>query len=521
MQTPGNLPFLLAIGLAAGSLLFYFSGAFLSRLTASEESDIVGFNLDVPSGQNMQDLFAVSLVSAGTSLSTVFSFFLTNAWRFGIGLLICPALFALGNWVMFLLYRRGKALGYFEEGSTPENRGSSGLLPYLGEILSGSKAVGYFLKFIVSLNLLALIVLELTFGIKILSYLTQGLPLAQVTGNGVQFAVFGFFVILLLGYVFIGGFRAVVASDVWQYKVIKLAILVTLVSLLAYPFSSRPPQFNWHPLLTPDPRALFGFILNASIVNLFGPLSLEPSWQRFRAFRGRTELRQAVRSSIQRSFLLWSGLIAIAMTLQAMAPKHLDNIAVVLEFVRSLRSPWFPMFVFPILTAAALSAFYSTSDTSVSALLYLGEYSRQGKVMRDRKGLPASYYANMLVILTVTVMVYAVVTILEVNSLSLVFAVFSSLVIIAPTVMLTARLRPYDARLVGPSRSAHVLASLASGFVAFWAWALFGFITRNELIVASAILPGLLAAGIPAFVLLQKERNIERKVESPCYMKNS
>src|SRR5690349_25151420 len=93
-----NFSYWLALLLSIGSLCFYLLGAVWWRLTCNPSGDIrFDFNLAVPEFADKEKLFAIALVSAGTSLSTVFLFFLSAGTLFGAWLLLCPLFFAGGN----------------------------------------------------------------------------------------------------------------------------------------------------------------------------------------------------------------------------------------------------------------------------------------------------------------------------------------------------------------------------------------------------------------------------------------
>src|SRR5260370_29639533 len=91
-------PYWFALALSAGFLAAYFAGAIISRLTLTSEGKTRrSFNLGLPPSRSPGELFAISLVSAATTLSTVFVFFLTTPRVYGIHLLACPASFAIGT----------------------------------------------------------------------------------------------------------------------------------------------------------------------------------------------------------------------------------------------------------------------------------------------------------------------------------------------------------------------------------------------------------------------------------------
>ncbi len=98
-------------------------------------------------------------------------FFLTAGTIFGWWLFLAPALYGIGNWVMYKTYTRINELGYFKE--SKDFRGATGLVPYIGQRLTGSRGIGWLLVLLSALNLLAVIVLELTIGVEVIGYLTK------------------------------------------------------------------------------------------------------------------------------------------------------------------------------------------------------------------------------------------------------------------------------------------------------------------------------------------------------------
>jgi hypothetical protein len=281
-----SFSFWFALALAMGSLFFYLAGAFWNRTLSREDEDRrIGFNLALPDIGKPESLFSTALVSAGTAISTAVVFFLATGASYGWWLLLCPLMFAAGNWLMLKAHGRINDLGYFVE-SPGVKKGVAGLIPYLGERLSGNRKVGWLLALFSLINLTAVLVLELRVGVEIFGYLAFhafGVPVSTRT----EFLLFTLSVLLLLGYVFVGGFRAVISSDVWQMKAMRWAVLATLGSLV-FKLSQSTGSLNLASLDSHLPLAVVGgFILHIVLVNLFAPLSQEASWQRFRAFSAR------------------------------------------------------------------------------------------------------------------------------------------------------------------------------------------------------------------------------------------
>jgi hypothetical protein len=505
----GRLSYWLALVLSIGSLLMYLSGAIWLRLTTQTARDPrFDFNLGIPQSDNQDKLFATALVSAGTSLSTVFLFFLGSGRLFGAWLLLCPIFFGAGNWLMFMVYRKALRFGYFTSPSGLSRQ--TGLIPFLATRLTNNEAIGWLVTLMSVLNLTAVLVLELVVGVDVLGYLSSH---TLFTGQRYLFdlPLFSLSVLLLLGYVFVGGFRAVVASDVWQMKAMCWAIGLALVAFsLAYFHASVLPHWNMSPTLAAP--ALLGFMINVALGNLFIPLSQESSWQRFRAFSesANLHLKKAMLLSVRNATLLWLGLIALSFLIQSTVPgsdnSQLSTMSGVLETLRTVNDTFFPFFVFPIMTVAALSAMYSTSDTSVSAILYLLEFKSDRNSSNEDKRLPLRYHLSMFGLFLAALAAYAFVRIwFHPSILQLVFSVFSNLVVVTPTVFCTALMPPAVNDDTG--RAIYVLFSICLGLVGFWLCTISGFILGSDYLWLNqlAILVGLVAALIPILPLWYRE----------------
>lgn len=523
-----NFSFWFAMILALGSLLFYITSALWFRTFSKEIADRTeDFNLGIPTSSNNNDTFSISLIAAGTSLSTVFVFFLTAGSMFGWWMILSPIMFAVGNAIMFKVYNRINAKGYFVE-NCRNIRGVTGLIPYLGKAVSGNNSVGWIVLVLSVFNLLSVLTLELIVGVEVFGYLSSNTFGTSSSSIG-EFLVFLFSIMLLLGYVYVGGFRAVVASDIWQMKAIKWAIFITIISLVIFVFNMNDKEVSLSLLnRTPPNIVLIGFILNVILANCFAPMSQEASWQRFRAFSNSKgiALDKAMLLAISQSLLLWIGLIVLSFSLSLAIPPgsgvELTSMSNALEVLRTLNSWWFPLFVFPVMTVAALSAMYSTADTSVSALLYLIEYFRYthnkhtNEIQNER--IKSSYLLSMMLIFLVCIGSYFFVRIwFNPTILQLVFSVFSNLVVIAPTVLTAAIFAPASPNMEqSQKRTPFIITSLALGFVAYWSSTVMALILGGEYLWLSqlSIVIGLAGAIIPVMPLwISSNKKINYKVQ--------
>jgi hypothetical protein len=485
-------------------------------MTSDDGGGALTFNLGVPEGQDYTQLFGTSLAAAGTPLSTVVALFLLNGGILGLRLLLCPLFFAVGMYVTYWVYLKAKSNGYFSGGTAPNRYGYVGLVPFLGKTLTGSANVGYAIVALCALPLIGLLTLEIAFGIQIIEYITAGAFQISEDIKWRAFFIFAIFIVLLLGYVFVGGFRAVLRSDVWQYKLIQVAVVLTLATLFVLSFQKHLKP-DWA-LLWPKQEnpVLVGFYVPVIFVNLVLPMGLISSWQRFRAFEYiGVDIRRALLSGLRRTALLWIGLIAVGLYLVIFRIDSAGSSLASLFDALQNQGAWCQYFVFPILTVAALSAMYSCSDTCVSALLYLIEYAQSGKPNRQSMTrLSSNYYWAMGLILVMTLVSYWFLRIRypqDINAAPLfriAVALYANLSVLAPTLVLTAFLPPALSGAQMTQRTRYIMISLLFGSTIFWGCLLLGF--RNPLWAQCATVPALLSSALPVWLLFRRERRTLR-----------
>jgi hypothetical protein len=499
----GVFPYLFALLLSGGSLLIYLLGAVVSRYGLEKDGRTTrAFNLGVPATQNPETLFAVSLAAAQTTFSTVFVVFLTGGPHLGFHLLYCPIAFAFGNWFMLQVYRRIDAQGYIDRSSI------SGLIPYFFYRLTRNRFISYFVAALCLLPIVAILALELHYGIPVLDYLGQRvLPLVSVAESAVhplygaifRYAVFACFMVFLLGYVFVGGFRAVVTSDVWQYRIMLTTLSLALLSVAVLVIRNRH-ALSWE-TLGQSSGSLISFYVGVTIIDLFQPLCFATTWQRFRAFRDRsTNFDVAVVRASSKVVLLWFMLIFIGVGMQLVSPAP-PNDDLTRFFDRVAQTNlWFRLFVFPLLILAGFSGMYSSADTCVSALLYLTETNRGWRVEPLGEDVPLRRHYNWVMggIFLLTSSMYLFVRHTSRDPAQIALMIFGNAVILAPALLLITTLAPSASEKEGRLRSAYIGASVTIGFIAYW------FVTC--VFPNWSIASGLLTAAVPAYLLLRRER---------------
>jgi hypothetical protein len=505
-STFGPFPYIFALLLAGGSLATYLVGALVSRFALERDGRTSrSFNLAIPATKNPEALFAVSLAAAQTTLSTVFVVFLTDAGTLGLHLLYCPLAIAVGNWLMLYVYRQMDERGHLNRSSL------SGLIPYFANRVTGTSAVSYALLVFIVVPLVALLALELHYGYIYLSYLGHlGHPPAFDPNvfDTRSVGLFTVFMVLLLGYVFVGGFRAVVTSDVWQYRIMSVTLTFVFLSVLGLVITRQ--NLNWSNLPNPPWRAVVPFYVSVTMINLFQPLCFATSWQRFRAFRDHsTDFTVAIRRATGRVAYLWVMLIFIAVGLQLASPGPVgEQLPHFLDRLIGLNSTWFALFVFPLITMAGFSGMYSSSDTCVSALLYLTESVRawRGSAQApDDVPLRRHYYWVMLGLFGLTFAVYEFFEYKQQDPTQIALVLFGNAVVLAPTIILLSRCDAPAEEAQARLRSVHILASLGLGGAMYWSMVYLG---RADW---ETQLSGLAGSLIPICVLLFRERRFSGK----------
>jgi hypothetical protein len=404
---------------------------------------------------------------------------------------------------MLAVYKRIDAKGYIDHSSI------SGLIPYLVYKFAKSRFISMYVSAICVLPIVAILALELHYGIPVLDHLGQKafpfISFGELGAHPLSVAVmsssiFTCFMAFLLGYVFIGGFRAVVTSDVWQYRIMVTTLSLISLSVVGLVLSWRH-ALHWEAVGHSNGH-LVAFYLGVTIIDLFQPLCFATTWQRFRAFRDRsTDFTVAITRATTKVSFLWIMLIFIGVGLQLVSPAPPnENLAHFLDRVAALNI-WFQLFVFPLLILAGFSGMYSSSDTCVSALLYLTETNRAWRLasLRDDAPLRRHYYWVMAGIFLLTSCMYVFVKQTKLDPAQIALTIFGNAVVLAPTILLITKLAPCTSEYEGHIRSGYIGTSVVAGFFAYWLATL----AYPDWAIAS----GLLVAAVPAYLLLIRDRS--------------
>jgi len=387
--------------------------------------------------------FQHTLVAGGTSLATVLVFFLTTGRLYGFLFLVNLATFILGQYLFFRLAEKSQAdLQRFTT------------LSEWVRAKTGSSYLFWIIRLITISAFAGVLFVEVLLGVAIFDYFVA-IPNSEF---------YGFFAIslLMLVYIALGGFTAVVESDSWQFKLISTAAGCLIVFLLLF----YRPEGGWSAGEALLPSAgvfeMITLVLNATIVNLTLPLCQLSSWQRVSAAGNWVTVRKNFTKGLWKIAAVWLAFIAFSWGV-AGGQEDLSSIMGLLDLLRSY-GPVASFVLYPLIFVGLVSALLSTADSAVMAITLEAFYDEdsRGHSWRKQRLRYVLFSATILGLLGIGFWVFH-------GSASkyfvhLVFVLFSQVIVMFPLMW----------SLVNPSvrlskRGQRVVAfGILAGFAAVW-----------------------------------------------------
>ena len=159
--------------------------------------------------------FSATLIASGTSLATVVFFFLTTGKMYGLWLIIAPISYSFG----LLLLKR-----IFEKISNEIPYDQLGTISQFLEYRTGSKLLGLLADLCSVLGFIAILLIEVIIGVQIFNYFVEV--------ENIQLFAFISIMVIISVYVLHGGYRAVIESDQWQYRLMVAGIYILFFYVL-------------------------------------------------------------------------------------------------------------------------------------------------------------------------------------------------------------------------------------------------------------------------------------------------
>lgn len=158
--------------------------------------------------------------------------------------------------------------------------------------------------------------------------------------------------IVVLSYLLMAGFKAVVKTDVLQY--IAMILILGLLVLISFSGSTIPmSELN---IFTVDPGTMIGFFL----VGIMFPFSMPDLWQRVYSSKSKTALKRGILLSALVYSIFGAMLSLIALTIKAKIPGADPDLALIIGFKQFL-----PAGILGLSVVLLFAAIMSTVDTGI------------------------------------------------------------------------------------------------------------------------------------------------------------
>ena len=405
--------------------------------------------------------YSRSTVSAGVSLATVILALINLAPFLGLGLLVTIGSYA----VSFLFLRWGAAT------ILRANPANDTLQGWLGSAYD-SKGVRLTALLFSFVGYVSIFSMELLVGVTVLE--------PFVGKNVMAFALI--YLIFMITYSVISGFRAIVATEQWQFRFVAaaVAVLVLLGPMLAFGGEKPVPLGEIAAGLLHKWAAPWAFVVGIICMNLPAPFADAATWQRLCATRSEEDARRGLGSAVPWFILIWGGLIVCASLIGGISAHTgafdpaksslMNHLMATLAQGGALKLALLFLFVLGL-----FSAMITTADSLllVSAQMFVQDLRRiqpSKDSAANALGLRTARTA-LAVIGLLSFTVFALFQWLKFDVVQLIFAIYGAHIALFPSVFAALFLKRY-LRLEKAWLGAAL--STALGFIAGWGSALFG-----------------------------------------------
>jgi len=246
--------------------------------------------------------YSRSTVSAGVSLATVILALVNLAPFLGLSLLV-----TVGSYALSFVILRWAAATILE--ANPTNNTLQG---WLGTAY-GSNAVRMTALVFSFVGYISIFSMELLVGVTVLE---------PFMGKNVLAFAF-IYLLFMIAYSLISGFRAIVATEQWQFRfvVVAVAVLVALVPVLATTAATPVSVGEVFGSLFNKWTAPWTFVLGIICMNVPAPFADAATWQRLCATRSVEDARKGLGRAVPWFVFIWGGLILCASLIAGIAIK--------------------------------------------------------------------------------------------------------------------------------------------------------------------------------------------------------
>ncbi|MCM1983150.1 sodium:solute symporter family transporter [Lyngbya confervoides] len=470
--------------------ILYFSVAYRERRNVLNIRDFFPLKRSISTGE-----YRSTTVAAGMSLATVIIAFINLAPALGITLFVSVITYSLSFVLLYFCADRIMR-------ANPQN---DTIQAYLGKSY-GSYSVKNIALIFSLIGYISIFSMELLVGVTVLE---------PFLGAG-TFVFSLVYLIFIIIYTLMSGYRAVIATDKWQLRFILVSIASLLV--LAIVETQQAPAVDvlstfssvatsWVPA--------WAFIIGIAVINLPAPISDAGTWQRLCST---TDSQSAKRGLIQISrffAILWAIIVIFACYYGRIAaatgfdPTQ-ETLMTHIMRIFATSGPGFIILLF-FFVLGLFSAMISTAD---SLLIVVGQFFsidilKLNPEDTEPQRMMQKARISTAAIAIISFVIFTILKFLQFDVVQLVFAIYGAQLAMFPSVFFSLFFSErFNLRKVRYAAS----SSIFSGFIGGWASALYGRFSGDSNWLFNAPATALVAS-LVVFILLASPELISPKRE--------
>jgi Na+/proline symporter len=405
------------------------------------------------------DQYGRSTAAAGISLATVILALVNLTPILGLGLLVTIASYAAS---FVLLYFCAPTI-------LRANPNNDTIQAFLGKSF-GSAHVRDTALFFTFIGYTSIFAMELLVGVTVLE--------PFFGSNTLIFA--SVYLVFLVLYSIISGFRAVVATEQWQIRLIIAAVL-SLFLILALFWMGEVERVSISEISNKVLHTIgapLSFVIGIVALNLPATISDAGTWQRLCATKSESEARHGLLRAIGIFILLWGSLIVASTFISqlAVATGQFDPARGTLMahiITRLATGDAFYLALLFVFILGLFAAMITTADSLllVAAQMYAIDFARlpEQAISEHQKINKARWILTSIAGLAFVVFVFF--RLMKFDVIQLVFAIYGAQLALFPTVAASLFLKKH----FNPTRAKPAaLLSIAGGFIGAWSSAFYG-----------------------------------------------
>lgn len=432
--------------------VIYFNAAFRERKNILNIQDFFPLKRSLQSGE-----FRSTTIAAGMSLATVIIAFINLAPFMGLTLLVSVVSYSISYLLLYLCTERIML-------ANPNN---DTIQSYLGKSYKSYnvKRIALFFSLISYISIFSM---ELLVGVTVLK---------PFLGDSViTFALI--YLAFIISYSLMSGYRAVIATDVWQLRFIIIGL--TSLLLLAIVQTIQTPDVNVNQIVASVSNSwipAWPFIIGIAVMNLPAPISDSGTWQRLCSTKDSTAAKRGLLQIAPFFALLWAFLVFFACYYWHVASLNGFDVQKqsLINFIMETFATSGPVFII-LLFCFILGLFSAMISTADSLLIVAGQiFSIDIMKLKPESTNPQLIIKKaritMGVIAILSFLVFATLNFLKFDVVQLVFAIYGSQLALFPAVFCTLFLTNYI-KLDKAKFAAG--ASILVGYCSGWISAIYG-----------------------------------------------